>query len=121
MKIAIRKDENGVVQIDRYICENYAEDEVRSLGYEILHIDDKYKEFEAEDFNTDLIFDESKYLSRIKTIEINERIAELKELLSNTDYKAIKYAEGEMTPAEYEPIREQRKAWRNEINKLEKR
>jgi hypothetical protein len=55
----------------------------------------------------------------LKKQEISKRIAELKELLSNTDYKAIKFAEGEMTHAEYEPIREQRKAWRSEINKLE--
>ena len=46
------------------------------------------------------------------------RIAELKELLSNTDYQAIKFAEGELTAEEYEPMRLQRKAWREEIRKL---
>lgn len=48
------------------------------------------------------------------------RIAELKQYLFNTDYKAIKYAEGLLTAEEYAEIKAQRQAWRDEINKLEK-
>ena len=48
------------------------------------------------------------------------RINELKKLLSSTDYQAIKYAEGLITEEEYLPIKNQRQAWRNEINELEK-
>ena len=48
------------------------------------------------------------------------RITELKQLLANTDYQAIKYAEGQTTAEDYEPIKAQRQAWRNEINELEK-
>jgi len=52
--------------------------------------------------------------------ELNtQRIAELKQNLANTDYQAIKYAEGRMTAEEYAPIGEQRQAWRDEINRLE--
>ena len=47
------------------------------------------------------------------------RIAELKELLAATDYQAIKWAEGEISDEEYEPMREQRRTWRAEINALE--
>ena len=47
------------------------------------------------------------------------RIVELKNQLRKTDYQAIKYAEGELSTAEFAPIREQRKAWRAEINALE--
>ena len=47
------------------------------------------------------------------------RIIELKQLLQQTDYQAIKYAEGYFTEEEYAPIKEQRQAWRNEINQLE--
>ena len=50
---------------------------------------------------------------------LKESIHALKNNLRKTDYKAIKYAEGEMSIAEYAPIREQRKAWRAEINALE--
>lgn len=47
-------------------------------------------------------------------------IAELKQKLAETDYQAIKFAEGEISDEEYEPMKLQRKAWREEINKLEK-
>lgn len=42
-----------------------------------------------------------------------------KEKLAETDYKAIKFAEGELTEEEYAPTREERRAWRDEINRLE--
>ena len=47
------------------------------------------------------------------------RIEELKQALRDTDYKAIKYAEGLITPEAYAPIRAQRQAYRAEINTLE--
>lgn len=54
--------------------------------------------------------------------EINQtRIKELKRNLSNTDYKAIKFAEGQISIEEYEPIKLQRQLWRDEINELEKK
>lgn len=51
--------------------------------------------------------------------EKGEKIIQLKGKLHNTDYLAIKYAEGEISTAEFAPIREQRRAWRAEINALE--
>lgn len=50
--------------------------------------------------------------------EKQNRISELKGLLASTDYKAIKYAEGEITAEEYEETKLQRRAWRAEINSL---
>ena len=47
------------------------------------------------------------------------RIRKLKKFLSETDYKAIKYAEGVIIEEEYAPIRLQRQEWRDEINALE--
>ena len=47
------------------------------------------------------------------------KILRLKRQLANTDYQAIKYAEGEMTATEYEPIRQKRAEWRTEINRLQ--
>ena len=55
----------------------------------------------------------------IKVIENNNRISELKQKLQETDYKAIKYAEGELSVEEYAETKAQRRAWREEINKLE--
>lgn len=49
------------------------------------------------------------------------RINECKKLLSESDYKAIKFAEGALTLEEYAPIKAQRQAWRDEINQLERK
>lgn len=46
-------------------------------------------------------------------------IAELKQKLADTDYKALKYADGALSSEEYEPIREQRQKWRDKINEIE--
>ena len=47
------------------------------------------------------------------------RIAELKNLLSATDYTVIKISEGAATPDEYAEVIAQRQEWRAEINQLE--
>lgn len=47
------------------------------------------------------------------------RIAELRKMLAETDYKARKYIDGEYTAEEYEVIKADAKAWRAEIRKLE--
>ena len=54
-----------------------------------------------------------------KKIAIAEGIMENMNTLSRTDYKALKYAEGEISEAEYAPIRELRRQCRAEINRLE--
>lgn len=46
-------------------------------------------------------------------------IADLKQQLRDTDYQAIKYAEGFISEEEYAPIKAQRQAWRERINELE--
>lgn len=49
------------------------------------------------------------------------RIAELKRLLNESDYKAIKFAEGLISAEEYAPIKNERQTYRNEINLLERK
>lgn len=46
-------------------------------------------------------------------------IPQLKERLAETDYQAIKYAEGELSAEDYAEMKAQRAAWRAEINRLE--
>lgn len=58
-----------------------------------------------------------KSLERIDII--NAEITALKSLLTDTDYKALKHADGVMSAEEYEPIRQQREEWRDKINALE--
>ena len=56
------------------------------------------------------------------TLEKTEQLIEIEELklkLLNTDYQALKYAEGHLSEEEYAPIKEERQAWRDKINELE--
>jgi hypothetical protein len=46
-------------------------------------------------------------------------ISELKQKLRDTDYQAIKFAEGELSEDEYAYMKAQRRAWRDRINELE--
>ena len=55
----------------------------------------------------------------IKRRNIENRIFELKTNLADTDYQAIKYAEGELSAEEYQETKIQRHAWRVEINELQ--
>lgn len=79
--------------------------------------------------NHTLCWDDGKLVEYKKTREdltvearqkIQDEIGRIKSLLSGTDYKAIKYAEGELSEEDFSPIREQRREWRNQINELEK-
>ena len=56
----------------------------------------------------------------LQKIASEARIEELKRLLRASDYKAIKYAEGVISPEEYAPVKAERQAYRDEINDLEK-
>ena len=46
-------------------------------------------------------------------------IQQLKKQLSDTDYKAIKYAEGQISEEEYASVRTERQGYRDRINELE--
>ena len=48
-----------------------------------------------------------------------KEMATLRKQLANTDYKAIKYAEGLISEEEYAEIKAERAAWRERINELE--
>ena len=46
-------------------------------------------------------------------------ITQLKKQLSDTDYKAIKYAEGQISEDDYASVRAERQGYRDRINELE--
>ena len=52
-------------------------------------------------------------------MRIQGEINALKQLLTNTDYKAIKHSEGLISDEDYAEIKAQREAWRARINELE--
>lgn len=56
-----------------------------------------------------------------ETVKVNKQIYDLKQKLTQTDYKAIKYSEGLLTDEEYAEVKAQRQAWRDEINRLEEK
>ena len=51
--------------------------------------------------------------------QYQSEIVELKKYLSDTDYKAIKFAEGEITESDYQEVKSQRHNARVRINELE--
>lgn len=54
-----------------------------------------------------------------KRMAIESEIAGLKQILASSDYKALKYAEGQISEEDYAEIRDQRQSLRDKINELE--
>ena len=80
----------------------------RKNGYPIQDTDNKYGiEF----------FIVIPYTERQKALFSETKL--LKELLSQTDFKAIKYSEGAYTEEEYAPVKKARAEWRARINEIE--
>lgn len=48
------------------------------------------------------------------------KVKEYKDKLLDTDYQAIKYAEGVISEKDYAPIKNQRQEWREMVNKYQK-
>lgn len=83
-----------------------------------------YRSIGMEEMNVEQAYNGEWYLSgyapaKPESVVLAERVKELKNLLDESDYKAIKHSEGLITDEEYEPIKAQRQAWRDEINELE--
>lgn len=51
--------------------------------------------------------------------EIQSEISALKQLLANSDYQALKHADGELSDDEYAEMKEKRQQWRDRINELQ--
>ena len=96
------------------------------LAYEIgLDIEHNYiaiSDVQQSDINGDFYVKE---LCPMKTEEDKLKdqyrleITQLKKQLSDTDYKAIKYAEGQISESEYAPVKTERQGYRDRINELE--
>lgn len=63
--------------------------------------------------------DDAEYKEALKADTLSQ-IEQCKSILASTDYKAIKYAEGLISDADYAPIKAERQALRDRINELEK-
>ena len=113
MKINIETNERGVI----VSWTSYPLDE----GKPMLDIDDPSAIKPGFDkfVGGVLIRDEEGYEKHKLKVKKAARIAELKRLLSETDYKVIKYFEGELGEGEFKAAKELRSAYRKEINELE--
>lgn len=54
-----------------------------------------------------------------RKIEIESEITGLKQILASSDYKVLKFAEGQISASDYEETKQQRQALRDKINELE--
>lgn len=75
----------------------------------------KNNELVVED--VELNEEQEKQVVKMETID---KINYYKSQLQATDYKALKFIDGEFTEEEYAPIREERKEYRRKIRELEK-
>ncbi|MDD6990155.1 hypothetical protein [Ruminococcus sp.] len=67
----------------------------------------------------DMTDEEEAMLRMNSDVSVEAQINELKEKLRETDYQAIKYAEGLISEEDYAVIKKQRQEWRDKINELE--
>lgn len=116
MKIAIKK-ENGNIYIQELIGSKQ-EKQFIDMGYNVVDIGDFVEDIYVTDLNEDLTFSIDKYNERKQKENAQMQIAELKKNLFDTDYQVLKWKEGELTDEQFEPMRLQRKAWREEIRSL---
>lgn len=105
--------------IDFYALERNNREDLIAYGFKIFEIEDEYfgvceaRDFDENGFNKELY--EARQQKNINYF----RIEELKQNLKDTDYKSLQHHEGEITDEEFAPIKEQRRQWRAEINRLE--
>lgn len=86
---------------------------------------DFYKSIGMQEMDVEQAWDGSWYLvgfapKKPEDVKKQERIAELKQILTDSDYWTSKYCDGEYTDEEWAEKVAQRKAWREELRELEK-
>lgn len=66
MKIAIRKEQDGSIYIDKTALQRFDEETLKHppYNYKFIEVDEKYSDFENSDFNDDLTFSIEKYNAR---------------------------------------------------------
>ena len=64
MKIAIRKEQNGLIYIDKTALQRFDEETLKQSPYNYTFVDVDKEDFEQYDFNDDLTFNIEKYNAR---------------------------------------------------------
>lgn len=96
---------------------------IGSLDNSIETVKEFPSQFETQKFiynkETDEILNNPNYIEN--RYEIEDKINQYKKMLSDTDYKVLKYMEGYLTDEEYAETKIQRQEWREKINILEEK
>ena len=77
-----------------------------------ININGITREMTAEEIAQHKAFEQSAEYKQMQIMQLKAQLAE-------TDYKAIKFAEGQISAEEYAPVKAQRQALRDKINELE--
>lgn len=130
MKIAVKREQNGLIYLDTnsLVSGRFTEEQMKESPYnfQIREINESYKDnIQSEDFdNENLEFDLERYLSRNEKNNAQQELDVLLNNLTNTDYIANKLIEAE-TEQEREQIRQhyaetlaQRRVWRDRASEL---
>lgn len=107
------------VLIGLYILENNSYDLTQAQQHEVQLAHDNQMSDTAYSWAVSKLKD---YINNYDLIGLSAtelEIVELKKHLADTDYQAIKFAEGELSAEDYAPYKEQRRQWRARINELE--
>lgn len=105
-------------EINDILIKSGSGDEFVHVGYYQIYDEDGTYKYKIEDWELKERTKEERKADLYPS-ELSTRITELKKKLTETDYIAIKYAEGWITELEYDEVKSQRQEWRNEINQLE--
>lgn len=60
-------------------------------------------------------------MTEMERQNIENEIATYKQMLTNTDYMALKHSDGALTDEEYAPTKADRQEWRGKINELQEK
>lgn len=98
MIIAIRKEPEGYIYIDKTFIERFGAEQLEDYGYTAVVIDDKYFDCEGFDFNDDLTFNVKKYNTRKLKEEKQIRIPKIQLRLDELNKDFIQKMLGAVIP-----------------------
>lgn len=120
MKVCVREG-----YVDAFVLSRIDEKTLKKKPYsfQIVDVPDDCIDCSFEDFekeNKKFVFSLSNYNKRKQVENAYKTIADFKRLLQETDYLAIKFAEGAIGQDEFIKTKMLRQSYRDQINELEK-
>ena len=91
MKIAIRKENNGSIYIDKNALKRFDEETLKKPPYNFSFVEIEKEDCEASDFDDNLSFNIEKYNERKKIYKTKQRIEEIKPQMQSLSQDFIQY------------------------------